>query len=730
MLIGNPAGIFSMSNHEDMKSPLSEGAKKIVIVPDQKTFLYYLSTWNPDNRFPIFINKNKFVDKFASVYNGGNNYFEYADSKNTGKITRSTAYKVLRASLSDKNIDDFSQECSKSDLINFFTAKNIKPQGLVLTGIKSSKLPAALALASYHGQILDFYTPPASSLLGAYSEKSKEIIRKDIINIIQSWGYPYKGLGNGIDAITIALNMPFKYSKYYSLDDAVNRETPNAVDCYAYTGRLLDVVDGMALYQAMCSIFLNTQNCLLFDKWPPRWGRSLELGAWELRKKIPCLVIRDSFKKWRRLVEPLNRFDLIFINAAGSPDNWSGGTLDDIPDTEPVAIHFAHSSSAADPTNPNTIAGKWLLNGAFIYYGAISEPYADSFNRSLDMAERLIKGAPFGAAVQNKTTIPKNRAKPWRLILIGDPLFKPKFRPENNHGDYFQVMKSATLYLENLQFGEARSVLEHYLNSPKTQSEPKLDVYGQQAKTYLTKIYDLLVCESILGSVIYKYYNKGFVMSWIADYPYTEGIRRRVYLKDDKLVEAYYKLHKRTEKIIKKGSHLEYIWKIILLKMRQRKSFVSDWKIIGPVLDNPDNAQLFKNILESNYKNNIIYNGMEYKWVSMKKNPLNGRLEIKKSKKLGHQVWAAVSNINVDSDLSVYLRFFAECPAKIYIDGKFMFAYSKDILYTTTVDQIKLSSGNHKILIFLYIDKNKYGNVVLRLTDSKHDPVEKIHFLP
>jgi len=478
----------------------------------------------------------------------------------------------------------------------------------------------------------------------------------------------------------------------------------------------------------MCSIFLNTENCLLFDKWPASWRRSLELGAWELRKKIPCLVIRHSLKKWNKEVQPLNKYDLIFINAAGYPDNWSGGTLDDIPDTEPVAIHFAHSSSAADPTNPKTLAGKWLLNGAFLYYGSISEPYADSFNTSLNVAGRLIEGMPFGAAVQNKTKIPKNRAKPWKLILIGDPLFRPKFEVKDNDSDYFNLMKKVTEYLEDLKFGEAQSLLEQHFNRPR--SKNKLDIYDKQAKMYLEKIYDLLACELVLGSHIYKYYNRGFIMSWIADFPHADGIRRRVYSMEDKLIASYVKLNNRVKKIIEPGSELARIWKIIMLIKRQRKSFVPSWKILGPILDNSDNARLFKDIIESGTDKNYTHNEVQFKWTLQKKNPLNSRLEIKKSKKFNHQIWVVSADINVESDLSAYLRFFAECPAKIYLDGNFLLAYTKDILYTTTEDKIELSSGTHKFLVFLYIDKNKHGNVVLRLTDIKHDPVEKLHFLP
>ena len=153
-------------------------------------------------------------------------------------------------------------------------------------------------------------------------------------------------------------------------------------------------------------------------------------------------------------------------------------------------------------------------------------------------------------------------------------------------------------------------------------------------------------------------------MSWIADFPHAQGIRRRVYSVEDKLINSYIKLNKRVEKIIKSGSHLEYIWKIIMLTNRQRKSFVPNWKILGPVLNNPDNAQLFKDIINSGADKNYISNQVNYKWRQIKKNPFNNRLEIKKSSKFEHQVWVASADINVEADLSAYLRFFCRVSGK------------------------------------------------------------------
>jgi len=123
---------------------------------------------------------------------------------------------------------------------------------------------------------------------------TKNAIRSDIIDLLEKWKYPYKDFGTGIDAITIGLDIPFKYESGYALDDAINRLDDGKETPFAVTGRLMEVKEGAALYQAMCSIFLSTSRALFFDRWPLKWHRSLSTGYWELAQHIPCALIKDS----------------------------------------------------------------------------------------------------------------------------------------------------------------------------------------------------------------------------------------------------------------------------------------------------------------------------------------------------------------------------------------------------------------------------------------------------
>ena len=66
-------------------------------------------------------------------------------------------------------------------------------------------------------------------------------------------------------------------------------------------------------------------------------------------------------------VDPVNRFGLVLINSSGGPDMFAitggPGRPSDVPRGVPAAVAMIHSFSAADPTDPQTIAGRWLARG-------------------------------------------------------------------------------------------------------------------------------------------------------------------------------------------------------------------------------------------------------------------------------------------------------------------------------------------------------------------------------
>jgi hypothetical protein len=81
-----------------------------------------------------------------------------------------------------------------------------------------------------------------------------------------------------------------------------------------------------------------------------------------------------------------------------------------------------HSHSAVDPTDPDTIAGRWLALGAFAFFGSVHEPFLDAFRPPGLVAELIAAGFPLVTALRQGPFEPLGR--PWRLVYLGDPLYR------------------------------------------------------------------------------------------------------------------------------------------------------------------------------------------------------------------------------------------------------------------------------------------------------------------
>ena len=80
-----------------------------------------------------------------------------------------------------------------------------------------------------------------------------------------------------------------------------------------------------------------------------------------------------------------------------------------------------HSFSAADPDDPDTIAGRWLAQGAFLYSRVDERALPPRVPPPVLVAELLATGVPFAAAERPLADEPFGH--PWRLVVLGDPLY-------------------------------------------------------------------------------------------------------------------------------------------------------------------------------------------------------------------------------------------------------------------------------------------------------------------
>ncbi len=518
-------------------SLFAETEKVVYIVPDLSSFLYWIGKWDADYKFPVFIGKDKYVEKFMFAFKPEK--IIYPKPVNLGKVDKTLIYRALYASWGPEGVKDV-KDINKKQLKERLKLLRIKPKGVVFTNLESEELAGGIALACGRKQLLDFYNPGLPYAHPATSEE-KETIRKEIISRIENWGYTYKELGDEIDYITLALDIPYRYQNGYSLDDAINRLEAKNEACFAYVGRLLGTAKkpntlnnrpgadnkaerglscqgrGMPIYQAMCGLFLRVDKALFFDRWPEKWNRRTSEAAWEITDYVPALQVAkqdSSLKRWREIMEDGNRYPFVYVNSSGPPARWDDGTTEDIPDSVPAVVIFAHSNSAADPKNKETIAGRWLANGAYVYYGSVSEPYNASFNRPLDFINEVLQDNPLAGACEKKETLPPRFRPPWKLIYIGDPLCKPQMKAEPDEKDIYWRIKEALLPIKEGKIKAGIEMLEKI----------SIDFRGyshlQEIWPLLKKSYELLFLEKFYSwSPIDVYVTRNFLRKWYLDIP-------------------------------------------------------------------------------------------------------------------------------------------------------------------------------------------------------------------
>ncbi len=407
----------------------------VCLVPDIATYYEALSTWDRDHYFPILIDDVDLTLKFLHAFRPARvvRYPKRADPINadqvwdlatqavgaTWKVTGLAPVKPLRGDL-------------RPDL------GGLNPPGVVLGFAESPSLPglAALAAGRFQPIVRLDSTKRYGDLLSA-NDMTTLLDRSEAA--IKSVAPDYARLGDDCDFLTLAGDLPYRYQSpkgLLAVDDRLGRSGPS-FERWAFTGRLMG--DGRySVYAAMCGLFLQPESALLFNGYPedsPPWdGYTLRPAAEKLRRVVPTGLYagddRGTLKGWHEAFDPMNRHGLLFINTKGSPNQFDliGGpahALDVMPSV-PTAVCIIHSYSAVDPTNPTTVAGRWLAQGAFVYHGSMDEPYLNAFRPPSLVAELMVEGIPFGAALRASSG--EAFGQPWKLVYLGDPFYRLQAR--------------------------------------------------------------------------------------------------------------------------------------------------------------------------------------------------------------------------------------------------------------------------------------------------------------
>ncbi len=344
------------------------------------------------------------------------------------------------------------------------------PPGVVIANDADPAWTAALALAAGRGQPILWITPP---LLGPnrpardpddrYSLEQTDSFASLIEAACTTTGYSWNALGDDLDAVTLCLATPVATNTptgdnraMLATTDLVGRSRPPSPTTttttptppadtrarWAWCGQIFGC-ESRAAYMAMCSLFLQPRSAWLFDGYehtPPFSDFDATPAADFLRQAGFDCTLDDapsqSDDTWRRRIagapellrdSPANTpggidAGLIAVNTSGYADFFDlkpgQCKATDVPLLRiPAIVHFVHSWSAHQIASRTKIAGRFLSNGAYLYVGSVHEPYLSAFVPTPLLMQRLLATAPVGVAAR------LDDAPPWKVAIIGDPLF-------------------------------------------------------------------------------------------------------------------------------------------------------------------------------------------------------------------------------------------------------------------------------------------------------------------
>jgi hypothetical protein len=404
----------------------------VCLVPDLPTYLQAIAAWDETHAFPILIDDVELTFKFLRAFRPAR-IVRYP--RKAGPIAAEQLWDAAVSAVGRSWVDEPAGGGRAEALPGDRIPRRLgpTPPGAVLSSPSSAMLAGAVGLAAGRFQPLLRWETARHFDDRITRDEAIELTLSLEGQVADRVG-SYSNLGDDCDFLTLAGDWPYRYQDKDGLgafDDLIARSA-RGPGRWAFTGRLLGDLTA-SVYRAMCSLFLQPESTVLLNTYtdtsPPWTDYVMTPAALRLARFAPVSLFeanRASLSAWSTLFNPMNRFGLVLVNTQGSPTEFhvSGGPGEtgDIPPTVPAAVLMIHSFSASDPNDPQTIAGRWLANGAFVYFGSMNEPFVQAFRPPATVAGLMAEGVPLGAAVRRYP--PEPFGQPWRLVYLGDPLYQ------------------------------------------------------------------------------------------------------------------------------------------------------------------------------------------------------------------------------------------------------------------------------------------------------------------
>lgn len=418
---------------------------RVVVVPDEATFLAAIKQWSLQGRWPILIEDSQYTPMFIQR-------FQPAEVIRLPAVSNRPTGSQLRESMLSAVAAAWDATDGES-LRKTWEQLGWQPPGVAIASSTDPAWPAAVALAADRGQPLVFLEDNFGSPNDRLNSEQWQSLKTTVQNLVKNTGYPYAALGDAIDTITIVRQLAVKYQSPTNINESLAVTDGLARDEAGNRWAVASWIYGSparSVYQAMCSIFIDSKNALFYDSYPkemPWLYYEMDSAASQLTQVgLNVKLVQQpeaGLVGWRKLTaNPLN-FDLVFVNSKGDKASFDVGngsaSVQDVPKLNtPAAVHFLHSFSATTPDDRDTVAGRWLENGAYVYVGSVDEPYLTAFIPPKLMVRRIILSVPFLIAARQL------ESPPWKITTIGDPLMmitKPRQRISPNQLPMVKVLE-------------------------------------------------------------------------------------------------------------------------------------------------------------------------------------------------------------------------------------------------------------------------------------------------
>ncbi|MCB9838706.1 MAG: hypothetical protein H6813_05150 [Phycisphaeraceae bacterium] len=405
----------------------------VVIVPDTDAYIDAIARWSPEHRYPVLIDdgtpgSRDNIARFVKAFGPEKTLLWPGARNHEGD---------LRDRIESANRSAWGADSPES-LRDAWTAFGTQPPGVVVASETDPAWPGALALAAGRGQLLFWVGGDRGVVTRAATMENFKSLDEQIESQFQHCGYTWAQIGDDIDSITLCLSdAPDKVwttpgkEEALAITDLIGRFDDGRI--YAWAG-LVQGTNAESAYRAMSALFLQPQSFWLFNGYgedPPYDGYTVYPVETALRKlgyRVDSFnPPRNSIDDWRAATRAPLDAGAIHVNSSGNR-RWfdlhpGRAQTSDIPFLEaPAVVTFIHSFSAKQLSDRDSIARRWLDNGAYAYVGAVDEPFLQGFTPPVYLMQGMFTPVPLGVMIR------PNSEKPWKINTYGDPLitFGPK----------------------------------------------------------------------------------------------------------------------------------------------------------------------------------------------------------------------------------------------------------------------------------------------------------------